>query len=281
MKVHLVLTTALCFLCTGLTLGLTPAASAQDQSSHVQPPPKYIYLENEAIKPGMEDAVIKNEGSQAQALRDANASLHYFGMVAITGAPRAIFIAGYNSFDQMQKDHEQMMANTKLSDALKADSTSESSMLAGTHGSIYEYREDLSLNPAVDIAQMRFFDMTLLRVRQGHYQDLERLAKLYVKAYSSIPGANFAVFEKEYGEGSGNTFIIVTPLKSLAGVDQEMLDGKNLPKAAGADQLQVMREIGGTTVESSESDLFAVVPQMSYVPAAWASEAPGFWNKKD
>ena len=59
-----------------------------------------------------------------------------------------------------------------------------------------------------------------------------------------------------------------------------MLDGNNLPKTAGADQLQVMRELGSVTVKSAESDLFAVVPQMSYVPASWLTASPDFWGKK-
>jgi hypothetical protein len=59
-----------------------------------------------------------------------------------------------------------------------------------------------------------------------------------------------------------------------------MIDGDNLPKTAGDDQLQLMRELGSETVESSESDLFAIIPQISYVPAAWLTASPDFWGKK-
>ncbi len=279
MKSHPAVNVALCLLIGGVTLSTAPAALAQ-QPGQTHSPSKYIYLANEAIKPGMASAVIKNESSQVQALRTAKAPVHYLGLTNITGAPRAIFIAGYDSFAQMQKEHQQTMSDTKLQDALKADNATEGPMLAQTHGSIYEYRKDLSLRPDVDLSQMRFFDMTLYEIKNGHHQDFERLAKLYAKAYSSVPDAHWAVFEKDYGEDSGSVFIAITPLKSLAGVDQEMLDGNNLPKTAGADQLQVMRELGSVTVKSAESDLFAVVPQMSYVPASWLTASPDFWGKK-
>lgn len=279
MRMHLAAKVALGLFIGGVTLSTAPAALAQ-QPGQAESPSKYLYLSNEAIKPGMEQAVIKNESSQVQALRAAKAPVHYLGMVGITGAPRAIFIAGFDSFDQMQKEHEQSMSNTALQQSLAADNVAEGAMLTQTHGSIYEYRKDLSLRPDVDLSQMHFYDMTLFEIKNGHHQDFERLAKLYVKAYSSVPDAHWAVFEKDYGEGSGSTFVAITPLKSLAGVDQEMLDGNNLPKTAGVDQLQVMRELGSVTIEKAESDLFAVVPQMSYVYDSWVTASPDFWGKK-
>ncbi len=271
---------ALFLLSAGTIAGTAATTLAQRNPGQVHAPSKYLYLGNESIKPGMEDAVIQNESSQVQTLRDANSPVNYLGMISITGAPRAIFFAGYDSFAEMQKDHEQEMSNTRMQDALKADNAAEAPMLAGAMSSIYEYREDLSLNAPVDLSTIRFFDITLFRIRSGHRQDWERLVKLYEKAFSSAPDARWATFEKDYGEGSNNTFIVVTPLTSLAGVDQEMLDGNNLPKAAGADQLQMMRELGSATIESSEADLFAVVPQMSYVPESWVTALPDFWGKK-
>ena len=128
---------------------------------------------------------------------------------------------------------------------------------------------------------MRFFDITtLFHVRYGHYDDFEHLVKLYAKAYSSIPNSHWAMFEKLYGEDSDRTFILVTPIKALAEEDQAMIDGDSLPKTVGADQMQLMRELGSQTVESSESDLFAIIPAISYVPDAWLTASPDFWGKK-
>jgi hypothetical protein len=280
MKICVVINAALCLLSAVAILGSAPTALAQLEPGQVHEPSKYLYLGNESIKPGMEDAVIQNESSQVQSLREANSPISYLGMINITGAPRAIFFAGFDSFSDMQKEHEQNMSNSTLQNALKAENAAEAPMLAGLMGSVYEYRKDLSLNAPVDLSTIRFFDITLFHIRSGHYQDWERLVKLYEKAFSSVSDARWATFEKDYGEGSDNTFIVVTPLTSLAGVDQEMLDGKNLPKTAGADQLQMMRELGSATIESSEADLFAVVPQMSCVPDSWVKASPDFWGKK-
>ena len=280
MKPHLVLNAAVCLLTAGSIFGAASAVLAQPEPGEVHGPSKYLYLSNESIKPGMEGAVIANEGSQVQSMRDANSPVHYIGMVGITGTSRALFFAGFDSFADMQKEHEQDMADAKLEDALKTENESEASMIVGNAGSIYEYREDLSLNAPVDLSAMRFFDITLFHINSGHHQDWERLVKLYAKAYASVPNAHWAMFEKDYGEGSDDTFILVVPMKSLAEEDQAMVDGKNLPKTAGEDQLQMMRELGTATIKSSESDIFAIVPQMSYVNDSWLKASPDFWSKK-
>ncbi len=277
MKIHFAVKAALCLLVAGPILCAAPAVG---QPSGVSPPPKYIYLSNIAIKPNMSGSFIADESSEVQAERAAKAPINYFGMINITGSPRALFFAGFDSFADMQKEHDQGMSDSKLQDALKSADAAEAPVLSETHGSIYKYRDDLSLNAALDISQMRFFDITLFHIRSGHYQDWEHLVKLYEKAYSNIPNSHWAMFEKQFGEDSDRTFILVTPIKALAEEDQFQIDGDGLPKAVGVDQLQMMRELGSETVESAESDLFAIVPQISYVPDAWLTASPDFWGKK-
>ncbi len=270
---------ALCLFSAGLA-ATTPVALAQHEAGQVQGPSKYESVSNAEIKFGMSNAYIQNESAEVQALREANAPVHNLGLMNITGTPRALYFTGFDAFADLEKHHDQVVSNTKLEDALKAGSANEAAMLTGHMYSIYRYREDLSLNAAVDLAQMRFFDIAVYHVRSGHHQDFERLVKFYIKAFSSVPGARWAVFEKMYGVGSDNTFIVTTPMKDLAAVDQEFMNDENLPKTVGADQLQMMRELGSATIESYESDLFVVVPQITYAPDSWLKADPDFWGKK-
>ena len=153
--------------------------------------------------------------------------------------------------------------------------------LSQTGTPVYWYEEDLSLNAPVDLSKMRFMRIILFHVRSGQDQDWQHLVKLFVKAYqSSIPDAHWAMFQKMYGVGSDNTYILVTPMDSLSVVDVMRADGKKFDTAVGADQLQMLRKGLNATVESSESDLFAFSPQMSYVPDSWVSASPDFWGKK-
>lgn len=279
MKIRIGSVVPVCLLVAGSCFA-APAAFAQNQSDHVTQPPKYLFLTNEAEKPGVDVAHANNEAAMVQALNSANAPFHSVALVAVTGAPRVIFFHGFDSFTALGKEHMAMVSNKDLQSTLDSDNATDGSFLKDTSSSIYKYREDLSLRAPVDLPQMRIFEMTIYHVRAGHEHDFETLAKEYAKAFASMPTVHWAVFEKMYGIGSGNTFIVATPMKSPADVDQEVMDDAKLPSAVGATQLQSMRELGDKTIKSSESDLFGVSRKMSYVPAAWKTESPDFWGKQ-
>lgn len=280
MKARFGSVSALCLLVAGCCLFAAPAASAQDQSNHVTQPPKYLFLTTEYEKPGVNDAHVNNEAKMATALRNANSSFHAVALEAITGNPRVVFFHGFDSFADLQKEHMEMMSNAELKGTMDTEGATDGSFLTDTMNSIYKYREDLSLRAPVDIPQMRLFELTLYHVRAGHVHDFETLAKEYAKAFDSISSVHWAVFEKVYGKNSGATFLLVTPMKAMGDVDQEMMDDAKLPSTVSAEQLQSMRELDGRTIESSESNLFGVSRKMSYVPAAWATASPDFWGKQ-
>lgn len=270
----------LCLLFAGLTMISTPAAVAQDQNSNSHGPSKYLYLTNITLKPAMLGQFQNNERSRVEALRDANAPVHYVGMRSITGDDRVLFFSSYDSFAQMQKEHDATYSNAKLAETLRSGSAAEAPLLSHVTASVYEYREDLSLHVDVDISQMRFFDITVYKVRSGHREDFERLAKLYIKALGDDSDIHFATFEKMYGVGSDSVFIVSAPMKSLAEEDQFNADFAKLPSTIGRAQLQTLHELGSTAIASSEDDLFVVLPRISYAPSAWVTAQPDFWGKK-
>ena len=271
----------LCLLIAGLTLSAAPSLLAQHEAGQAPGPSKYLYLTNVDLKAEESNAYQKLESDEVQAMHAANAPSHYLAMWPITGSDHVLFMHGFDSFADLQKNHEATMDMAKLMDALRADGVAEAPLIADRHTSIYSYEEDLSLNAPVDLSKMRFMRIILFHVRSGQDQDWQHLVKLFIKAYqSSIPDARWAMFQKMYGVGSDNTYILVTPMDSLSVVDVMRADGKKFDTAVGADQLQLLRKGLNATVESSESDLFAFSPQMSYVPDSWVSASPDFWGKK-
>lgn len=280
MKVRFGSVVPVCLLVAGSCLFAVPAASAQNQSGQTTQPPKYLYLTNEAEKPGVDAAHSKNEAAISQALSNANSSFHSIALVAITGNPRVIFFHGFDSFADLAKEHMSMVSNKDLENTLESDNTTDGTFLKETSNSIYKYREDLSLRAPVDLPQMRIFDMTLYVVKPGHVKDFETLAKTYAKAFDSIPGMHWAVFQKMYGVDSDDAFIVASPLKRMADVDQEVMDGQKLSSTMSQDEMQNLRDLAARTIQSSESDLFGVSRKMSYVPAAWKTASPDFWGKQ-
>ncbi|MGC2162648.1 MAG: hypothetical protein WA634_12110 [Silvibacterium sp.] len=271
----------LCLLFAGLTLSAPPSLFAQHEPGQMQGPSKYLYLSNVELKPEQGSTYAKIEGDEVQAMHAANAPSHYLSMVAITGSSNVIYMHGFDSFADLQKDHDATMAMSKLMDTIKTDSASEASLIADRHSSVYSYEKDLSLNPDLDLSKQRFMRILLFHVRSGKDQDFEHVVKLFIKAYqSAIPDAHWAMFEKMYGVGSDNIYILVTPMESLSVVDVMHDNGKKFDDAVGADQLQMLRNGINASVESSESDLFALSPRISYVPDSWLTASPDFWGKK-
>jgi len=271
----------LCLFFTGLALHPTPAALAQREAGQVQGPGKYLFLNNVELKPEVGNAYAKIEGDEVAALRAANAPSHYLALWPITGGTNVLFTHTFESFADLQKNHDATVAMSKLEDTLKADDAQEAPLIAERHSSIYSYEKELSLNPDLDLSKMRFMRILLFHVRSGQDQEFRRLVKLYKKAYqSAVPDARWAVFQKMYGVGSDNTYILITPMESLSYVDGIESSDKTFTAAVGEDQLQMLENGASAAVESSESDLYVLSPDTSYVPDSWLTASPDFWGKK-
>jgi hypothetical protein len=269
----------LCLFVTGFTLTVAPVAAAQDQPG--QPgPSKYVYISNNIVHPGHFNEFYKIETDEVQALRAAHAPGTSIGAVPVTGGDDVVFFHGYDSFDEMQKRHDQIVAMTQLENTLRADGAAEAPLLTDRYTSIYTYHPELSLHTNRKVEDARFIEVTVYHIASGHHHDFEALARVYVKTLDSNPNANWAYYEKMYGKDSDDTVAIFTLMKSLSDVDQEVTDNAKIPDAMGKDQMQLLMEEGSSIIKSSESDLYAFNPQISYVPDSWLTDQPDFWGKK-
>jgi hypothetical protein len=281
MKKHLGSLVARCLLFTALNFTGVVAASAQDQMNGGTPPPKVLQIIVETLKPGQSgNPHMKTEAAFVQAFSDAKWPEHYLGMDALSGRQRAVFFVGYDSFEAWQKDTDATQKNATLSAALDSASIADGALLESLENNSYVFRPDLSLRAPVDIPHMRYMEVTIFNVRPGHGQDWDTLVKMYMAAYEKIPHAHWATFEKMYGVGSGGRYISITPMKSLAEVDQEMMDDKGFAAAVGPEQMQKLRDLTASTIESIESNLVQFNPKMSYVPDSWVKADPAFWSQK-
>ena len=272
------LSTGLCLLLTGLAITAS-AASAQDQSAGTASPPKVLQIIVESLKPGQGGSPhIKSESAFVQAFKAADWQTHYFGMDALSGPSRAVFFVPYDSFEAWQKDLDATAANPTLSAAIDSATVADGALLNAYETSAFVLRDDLSLRAPVPMDHFHYVQITLFRVRPGHRKDWDDLVKMYIAAYQKIPNAHWATFEKMYGTESGSRYIAVTPMKSLAEVDQEMLNDKAFASTVSEEDRRKMRELTAATIESVESSLFAVNPKMSYPLDTWVKADSTFWN---
>ena len=264
---------------TLLSAGLT-MAPAQDAPEATTPPPKILLIDREFLKPGKGGAVHeKSESAFVQALARAKWPTHYFAANSLTGKSRALFFIPYPSFAAWEQDALAQQKNAALSAALDRAALADGELLSETDAGVFMYNEEQSLRGPVDIAHMRYFEISLYRVRPGHRREWSDIVKLVKVAYDKIPDAHWAVYEALYGQ-EDVTYLVIIPMKSAAEIDKNMEQDKQFVEAMGEDGMKKLGELESSAVEFTQTNLFLFSPAMSYPPDAWVKADPDFWKPK-
>lgn len=270
------LSLGLCLLSIGSGI-----SSAQENMG----PPKVLVIQREFLKPGKAGSTHeKSESAFVRAMTAAKWPTHYFGMDSLSGPSRSLFFVGYPSFEAWEKDNLATQKNVTLSAAFDRASNADGELLSLYESSTSVYREDMSLRAPANIAQMRYFEITQFVVRPGHERDFEALAKMYVDGFGkAVPNAHWATFERQYGASSGpstgDVFIVINPMKSLAEVDSGFADSKKFESSLSDSEKRKMAELTAACVDSVQTNLFAFDPKESYAPDEWI-KADSFWKPK-
>ena len=263
-----------------LFFGMACLASAQENKSMGNHPPKILTITREFVKAGKQGFVHdKAESMFVSAMAAAKWPTHYLAMDSVSGKPRSLFFTGYDSFAAWEKDVQGQQKNTTLSAALDRATEADGALLDSTETSAFFYREDQSFNATVDIPHMRYFEIEAFRVRPGHEKDWDDAVKLVKDAYAKgLPDTHWAIYQAAYAPAGGAQYIVITPMKSMAEIDTAF---SNLPKftaAMGTDGMKKLNELSASAIEESATNLFAFSPKKSYVEEDWIKEDPEFWK---
>ena len=261
-----------------LVVGSFGMAAAQEQP---MPPPKVLTVTREFVKPGKGGVVHdKAESAFVQAFARAKWPTHYLAMNSVSGKPRVLFLTGYDSFEAWEKDINAANKNAALSGALDHAAVADGELLDSVDGGAWAYREDYSLRAPVDIPHMRYFEISVYRVKPGHRKDWDDGMKIVLAAYQKAsPDTHWACYEAAYGAPEG-TYVFITPMKSAAEIDRAFAQNKDFMSAMGEDSMKKLEELSAASIESSESNLFMFNPKMSYVSDDWVKADPDFWKPK-
>ena len=262
-----------------LVVGLSGIAVAQDKPmSHM--PPKVLAITREYTKPGKAGTLHeKTESAFVQALTAAKWPTHYIAVESLSGKNRALFLTGYESFDAWEKDTLAGQKNKTLSAAIDKAWNADGELLSDTDGGAFIFREDYSLRPEVDIAHSRYFEISRFEIKPGHDKDWDDIVKLVTAAYQKIPDTHWATYQSVYGNPDG-TYIVFNPMKSLAEVDKSFMANKDFEAAMGADGMKKLAELSAAAIQTSQTNLFAFNPRMSYPGDEWVKADPEFWKVK-
>ena len=98
-------------------------------------------------------------------------------------------------------------------------------------------------------------------------------------AYDKMPDVHWASYRALYGQ-EGNTYIVFTAMKSAAEIDQSFTQDKQFMANMGEDGMKKFSELLAAAIETSQHNLFAFSPSMSYPRDEWIKADPDFWKPK-
>jgi len=155
--------------------------------------------------------------------------------------------------------------------------------LVSFRGELRHRRWDLSRKPPADadsyaklIGESRFLRTTSVRVRPGHIVEFEALLKDMKEAGEKNPNTQPVYVSQVVEGGRGTTFYVSTLRSSLAGFDHN----PTMAEILGAEGYKKYLQISADTVETVDSVLYRISPELSNPPDEVAKVAPDFWHPK-
>jgi hypothetical protein len=271
----------LCGYLVGLCVAtcFTSMAAAQDKSSTMTPP-KVLTITREFVKPGKTGTTHDNaESAFVKAMTAAKSKSYYIGLDSVSGKLRSLFLTGYDSFDAWEKDQRAVQKDPTLGPAIERALAADGTLLDAVDQSVWVYREDQSRNQTGAIGDARYMEFEVFRIKPGHEGDWAAAVKLVQDAYAKgIPEAHWAMYQLVFG--GSPSYVVITPLKSGAEIDQNFMADKKFAEAMGSEGMKKLSELSAAAIESLEVNLFTMNPHMSYVSDEMAAQGPDFWRPK-
>ena len=273
------------FLVLAITILAAVGSQVNAQPAGPMGPPNVLLIVREDIKPGKMGAHTTHSEAFVRIFRQLQTPNHRIALVPVAGSENEVVyitaLATFKEMEQIQRDTDKRLSG--VPGATKAELDRLDREAPDLHAAMRDlftvFRPELSFDAGVDIRQMRYFAITTVRVRPGqedqyaeYVRNVTNVARTKAKAELHI-----AAFQVIAGSAS-TTYMFFRPMKSLAEYDLRI--GARVREAMTDDQKKKADKLAGETVVFSETSVYAINPQMSYVPNEFVAGDPSFWTPK-
>jgi len=259
------------------------AACAQDEAppNVAGVPPKIVLLVRQEFEPGQAAERRKLEMTMARACEKLNVPNSWIDLESLTGPTEALSFDAFDSFEQMDAAvagwgqiygaHADL---AKTQDEIKSLLTSERTIIAVR-------RDDLGSRwQSIDFSKARFLRVLEVHLNPGHEGDFVESSRAIGGDYEKFKGdVPWVVYQVNSGIPAPAFFVFV-PMRALKQNDDLLDWRRSLREAEGDDAAQRIEQIARDAYAYSETNLYAVTPEMSHVEAEFAEGDPSFWTPK-
>jgi hypothetical protein len=268
---------------TFLLLACICTSSGQDKkaANPAAAPPNLMLLVHQEIQPGKSGERQKLEVAAARACDRLDVPNFWIDLQSLTGLRESLFFDPFDSFEHLEQVNtgwRQFYAAhpdlARLQEEIDALVVSERTVVAVR-------RDDLGyLTDSIDLSETRFMRVLELRLFPGHETDffeaLKALAEAYAKIKADMP---WVVYQVNVGMPSPS-FLILVPMSALSQNDELLSLEEDLLEKEGEETTRRLRQIAREAYASTESNLYAVSPEMSHVTREFAAGDPDFWRPR-
>jgi len=242
--------------------------------------PKLLTIYREQIKVGHAAAHVKTESGWPVAFGKAKSPDHYLALASMSGPSEVWFIAPWDSYTAWGKSMARDEANAELTAELDRLSMADAEHVESLRIIEATSRPDLSHGAYPDLNKMRFWELTIFRVRPGHEDQFAAAAKAY-KAVASraMPKAAWRVYQVSAGL-PGPTYIVFSSVAAFGEFDAMAAESEAAGKAMTPEEQAVLQKFSAEALINSETNRYRLDPNMSYVSAETKAADPAFWSKK-
>ena len=270
-------------LAAALTLALFFATSAfaeakPDSLSLSTTPPKLLLLVHQSFPPAKDAARQKLDMAMSRTCEKLNLPNAWIDLEAITGPTERLSFDPFDSFEQMEHAAAEWPKIFAANPEVGRIQEQIQALLVSQHSIVLVRRDDVGYRAnTIDLSKARIMRTLEVRVRPGREKDFvdafKVLASAYEKTNSDLP---WVVYQVNAGMPSP-TFLIFVPMRALRQNDDLLSRRQGIQAAEGESGFQQMQQIARDSYESTESNIYAVSPQMSHVAADFAAGDPSFW----
>lgn len=267
----------------GLSLAVAcgAAALAQNQpAAAAASAPKYLQVTVEYTKPGKGGlAHDKTEGAFVQAMAKAKFPIHYLAFNSMSGQSRAVYMAHFDSFDEVQKANK-IFDDPAIGAEFEKLNVADGELLENSKQLIFSYVPDLSYHSKTPSGALRYLEARIVHVRPGHGKDFEDLVKLWMAVADKAGSSDhWGAYRMEYGDQLG-TYLFLTGDNSMAEIDQSYAEDPKFIAALTDDDKTKLRELRSAAIDADRFELYSVNPAQSYPPDELIQSDPKFWKPK-
>jgi hypothetical protein len=241
--------------------------------------PALLTIVREEVKVGRAADHQRIEAGWPAAYEKAKSPNYYLALVSITGPSEAWYGVPYASHAALGESMKREDADPVLSAELARLSKADAEVVNNVRVMQAIGRTDLSLGSFPNIATQRFFEITTFRVRPGHDQEFEAVAKSYRAASErASPGRSYRVYQVIAG-AIEPLYLVYSSVENYGDFDKGMAAGEATMKAMSPEDMAMLQKFAREGLLNSETQRFRVDPVQSYVDKATRDSDP-FWRPK-